>query len=155
MPVTIQLEDDLVDYFKEYGKFGENYCDVLRRLLPGYRPSKNPPVPAPTIPGESHSPHELHTQSAGGRGRNAYPPVFGHSVTNVVRALGAAGWSRDEATQALARRGIQANPDMIKTQIAWGKQWGKQNPHCRSKNHPYGTEPPRLTDEQLRELRGE
>lgn len=135
MPATIRVDDDVVAYFAEHGKFGETHSDVLRRLLPGFRAAQG-------VPTESNA-------------RNTYPPLFGHALTNVVRALGALGWSEEEASEALLRKGITANPAMVKTQIGWGKQWGKGNPHCRSENKPYGSEPPALTPEQQAELRGQ
>lgn len=133
MSTTIRIDDDIIDYFKEHGKFGETHSDVLRRLLPGFQTSEQSSTEASS--------------------RNTYPLLFGFSLSSVVRALGALGWSEEQARRALLGRGIAANAAMIKTQINWGKQWGKGNPHCKSESKPYGSEPPLLTAEQIAELR--
>src|SRR5687767_10293058 len=126
MPVMISLDDDLIPYFEEHGKFGETHSDVLRRLLPGFNrgtaslvPSKSAAVL--TSPSAIRSEKPAKTESR----REHYPPLFGHSLTSIVRALGAAGWSEEQVVQALRRRSIEPNPAMIRTQIGWGKQWGK------------------------------
>jgi hypothetical protein len=154
MPVTVQLDDDVVAYFHEHGRFSESYSDALRRWLPGFDSTITPPTAGGTSRPVPAAERAVTTAPASD-GRNHYPDVFGYSLTSVVRALGALGWKEEEATGAMSRRGISTNPAMVRTQIGWGRQWGKNNPLCRDGRGRYGGEPPVLTDEQLRVLRGE
>jgi SeqA protein N-terminal domain len=39
---TIRLDDDVLAYIAEYGKFGESHSDVLRRLLPNFPTRQRP-----------------------------------------------------------------------------------------------------------------
>ena len=142
MPITVRLDDDVVASFKEHGQFGESYSDALRRLLPGFKRSVRPQV----------SGNEKRVEAGA---RNAYPLLFGHAVTSIIRALGALGWSEDDIVKALRNQGIEPHPATVRTQHGWGRQWGINNPHCYDSKKPYGTKPPALTPEQLAELQRE
>jgi len=142
MPVTVRLDDDVVAYFKERGRFGESYSDVLRRLLPEFRGTQEL---------QTHEKNESQSSSS----EDSSSTVFGYKPSNVVRSLGAMGWNEEEVRRLLVRLKIPLKPATVKTQIAWGRQWGKGNPACHDPKKPYGSEPPILTPEQLAELRRE
>src|SRR5437660_1442964 len=36
--ITIRIDGDVAAYIQEHGKFGESHNDVLRRLLPDFKP---------------------------------------------------------------------------------------------------------------------
>jgi hypothetical protein len=142
MPITIRIDDDVATFLEGRGKFREDWSDVLRRELRDF--------PASDVLRRelADSPNSVRFRKQ--KTHSSYPQVCGHPVSTVVRAMGAAGWNIDDANLALSEFGITANPAMLKTQIGWGRQWGKGNPHC--KTGAYGTKPPSLTKEQWAEL---
>ena len=101
MPVSIRIEDDLVAYFEDHGKFGETHSDVLRRLLPAFSPRNSANKVSLTKSPEA-SPKKSQSSKAS---RNSYPKIFGYALSNVVRSLGSLGWSEDQAEKALIGMG--------------------------------------------------
>jgi hypothetical protein len=100
MAKSIRIDDDVLDYIAEHGKFGETHSDVLRRLIPNF------PVP----------------NGKATQGKSKLAPIFGHSVVSVIRWMGGEGWSEEAVRKVLAALDIEAKDNTIKTQLYHGKK---------------------------------
>lgn len=95
-----RIDEDVLAYIAEHGKFGETHSDVLRRLLPNF------PV--------SHGSEK--------KKKKNFEPLYGHSVVSVIRWMGGHGWTEEAARMVLTALGREVKSSTVKTQIYYGKK---------------------------------
>jgi hypothetical protein len=124
MGTTVRLDDDLIAYIHEHGKFGESHSDVLRRRLIDFDD-------------KDYSSISPINQPNAKSGRKPQQRLFGYSICSVIRWMRDDGWNEAEVRKVLDFYELEVSDTTIGCQLWEGREGAVAE----------------LTSEQAKELR--